>query len=117
MPAYLKYFELKQSPFEGKAQSKVVLGTRALRDAFKAIRDGLEEGSARICVSGGPGLGKTSLARSLPKLLGDTARVVLVRDPSVPWQSLRGQIAKRWGKPMDSREIGFSKRPTSVAWC
>lgn len=97
MSAYLKFFELEQSPFEGKAQSKVVLGTRALRDAFKAIRGGLEEGSARICLSGGPGFGKTSLARSLPKLLGDTARVALVRDPSVPWESLREQISKQWG--------------------
>jgi len=43
MPAYLKYFELERSPFEGRAQSKVVLGTRALRDAFKAIRVGLDE--------------------------------------------------------------------------
>ena len=90
MSAYLKFFELEQSPFEGKAQSKVVLGTRALRDAFAAIRDGLSEGSARICVNGGPGLGKTSLARSLPKLLGDTARVAVVLDPSIPWESLRG---------------------------
>jgi type II secretory pathway predicted ATPase ExeA len=97
MSAYLKFFELEQSPFEGKAQSKVVLGTRALRDAFAAIRDGLSEGSARICVNGGPGLGKTSLARSLPKLLGDTARVAVVLDPSIPWESLRGAIAKQWG--------------------
>jgi len=97
MSAYLKFFELEQSPFEGKAQSKVVLGTKALREAFAAIRDGLDEGSARICVNGGPGLGKTSLARSLPKLLGDTARVAVVLDPSVSWDSLRGSIAKQWG--------------------
>jgi type II secretory pathway predicted ATPase ExeA len=97
MSAYLKFFELEQSPFEGKAQSKVVLGTKALRDAFAAIREGLSEGSARICVNGGPGLGKTSLARSLPKLLGDTARVAIVLDPSIPWESLRGSIAKQWG--------------------
>ncbi len=96
MSAYLKFFELKQSPFEGKAQSKVVLGTRALRDAFAEIRDGLAEGSARICVNGGPGFGKTSLARSLPKLLGDSARVAVVLDPSIPWESLRGAIAKQW---------------------
>ena len=95
--AYLKFFELEQSPFEGKAQSKVVLGTRALRDAFAAIRNGLAEGSARICINGGPGLGKTSLARSLPKLLGDSARVAVVLDPSVPWESLRSSIAKQWG--------------------
>ena len=64
MSAYLTFFELEQSPFEGTAQSQVVLGTRALRDAFGTIRSGLEEGASRICVSGGAGLGKTSLARA-----------------------------------------------------
>jgi general secretion pathway protein A len=97
MSAYLKFFELEQSPFEGKAQAQVVLGTKALRDAFALIRAGLEEGDARICVSGGPGLGKTSLARALPKLLGDAAHVAVVLDPEVSWESLRGSIAKQWG--------------------
>jgi type II secretory pathway predicted ATPase ExeA len=97
MLAYLKFFELERSPFEGKAQAQVVIGTRALRDAFALIRAGLDEGDARICVSGGPGLGKTSLARALPKLLGDAARVAVVLDPGVSWESLRGSIAKQWG--------------------
>jgi len=99
MSAYLKFFELEQSPFEGKAQAQVVLGTKALRDAFALIRTGLDEGDSRICVSGGPGLGKTSLARALPKLLGDAARVAVVLDPDVSWESLRGSIAKQWGLP------------------
>ena len=97
MSAHLKFFELEQSPFEGKAQSQVVLGTRALRDAFAMIRGGLEEGDSRICVSGGPGLGKTSLARALPKLLRETARVAIVLDPDLSWESSRGSIAKQWG--------------------
>jgi type II secretory pathway predicted ATPase ExeA len=97
MSSYLKFFELKQSPFEGKAQSQVVLGTQALRDAFGLIQSGLEDGDARICVSGGAGLGKTSLARALPKLLGESARVAVVLDPDVSWESSRGSIAKQWG--------------------
>ncbi|MAG30934.1 MAG: hypothetical protein CL908_08600 [Deltaproteobacteria bacterium] len=97
MSAYLTFFELQQSPFEGQSQTQVVLGTRALRDAFATISSGLEDGASRICVSGGPGLGKTSLARALPKLLGDTARVAVVRDPSAPWESLRDPIARQWG--------------------
>jgi MSHA biogenesis protein MshM len=96
MPAYLKFFELEQSPFEGKAQAQVVLGTKALREAFALIRTGLDDGDARICVSGGAGLGKTSLARALPKLLGDSARVAVVLDPDVSWETQRGSIAKQW---------------------
>lgn len=97
MSAYLKFFELEQSPFEGRAQSQVVLGTRALRDAFGRIRTGLEEGASRLCVSGGSGLGKTSLARALPKLLGDEARVATILDPSVPWADYRTSLARQWG--------------------
>ncbi len=97
MSLYLKFFELEQSPFEGKAQAQVVLGTKALREAFALIRTGLDEGDARICVSGGAGLGKTSLARALPKLLGDSARVAVVLDPDVCWETQRGSIAKQWG--------------------
>jgi MSHA biogenesis protein MshM len=97
MPAYLKFFELDNSPFEGTTQTKVVLGTKALRAAFAAIREGLDEGAARICVSGGRGLGKTSLAKALPKLLGESARVALALDPGGSWESLRGAIARQWG--------------------
>ncbi|HEB88652.1 MAG TPA: hypothetical protein ENI85_03695 [Deltaproteobacteria bacterium] len=97
MSAYLKFFELEQSPFEGRAQSRIVLGTPALRAAFASIETGLEEGVARICVSGGAGLGKTSLARALPRLLGSGTRVAIVGDPGVSWDSVRGSIAKQWG--------------------
>jgi len=96
MSAHLKFFELEQSPFEGEAQARVVLGTRALRDTLDGIRGGLDEGSTHICVTGGPGIGKTSLARALPKLLGDAARVAVVLDPGFAWASLRETIAKQW---------------------
>jgi len=96
MSAYLQFFELEQSPFEGKTGTQVVLGTKALREALEKIRDGLDEGVARICVSGGPGLGKTSLARALPKLLDEDTCVAVVLDPSRVWESQRGSLAKQW---------------------
>ena len=75
MSSHLKFYALEQSPFEAAPQSKTVLGTKAVRDALAAIRSGLQDGSERICVSGQSGLGKTSLARALPKLLSEEARV------------------------------------------
>lgn len=96
MSAYLKFFELSQSPFEARGQARVVLGTRAVREAFGAIRSGIEEGASRICVSGGAGLGKTSLARALPKLLGEEACVALIPDASVDWADVRTSAARQW---------------------
>ncbi|MFK7896031.1 MAG: ExeA family protein [Myxococcota bacterium] len=103
MSAYLKFFELEQSPFEGVDQSKVVLGTQALRDAFATIQTGLDEGASRVFINGGPGVGKTSFARAMPKLLGDETRVASISDPSAPWESLRGGIAMQWG--LDERGL------------
>ena len=97
MAAYLKFYALERPPFGEGSGSGLVLGTKALREAFETIRSGLDEGASRICVSGGAGLGKTSLARALPRLLGEQARVALVLDPSVPWDSLRDPIARQWG--------------------
>ena len=74
MSSYLRFFELERSPFDGAGQSQVVLGTKALRAAFGAIQSGLEDGDSRICVGGDRGMGKTSLARALPKLLGSGTR-------------------------------------------
>lgn len=95
MSAYLKFYELEKSPFDTESQTNLVLGTRALRSAFAQIEEGLQEGAPRICVSGKGGMGKTSLARALPKLLDDQARVVLLLNPSLSWRTLRTAIIRQ----------------------
>lgn len=106
MSAYLKFFQLEKSPFDTRAQSNLVLGTQALRSAFAEIEAGLSEGAPRICVDGKSGLGKTSLARALPKLLGDRARVVLILNPSLPWNTLRAAVVKQ----LDLAEGNLSRK-------
>lgn len=95
MSAYLKFFQLERSPFDTGPQSSVVLGTRALRDAYAQIEAGIREQAPRICVDGGSGLGKTSLARAMPKLLRDQARVVLLLNPALSWSTLRAAIIRQ----------------------
>lgn len=96
MSSYLKFFSFEGSPFEGEAASKVVLGTRAVRDALAMIEEGLQEHTARICVSGEAGLGKTSLARALPKLLGQNRRVAVITDIEGGWDLVRTRAEKKW---------------------
>jgi len=106
LSAYLKFFQLEKSPFESRAQSALVLGTKALRTAFAEIEAGLEDGAPRICVDGKAGLGKTSLARALPKLLSASSRVVLILNPSLPWSTLRSAIVKQ----LDLAEGNLSRK-------
>lgn len=110
MSSYLRFFELERSPFDGSGQTRVVLGTRAVREAFGAIRAGIDAGDSRICVSGAAGLGKSSLAHALPKLLGESARVAVVPDPTVGWDAARTAIARQWGL-----EDGALARPALLA--
>ncbi len=106
MSAYLKFFQLEKSPFDTTAQSALVLGTKALRTAYAEIEKGLADGAPRICVDGKAGLGKTSLARALPKLLSETARVVLILNPSLSWSTLRSAIVKQ----LDLAEGNLSRK-------
>lgn len=106
LSAYLKFFELEQAPFEGDARRRLVLGTEAVHRAFGTIQSGLSEGASRICVSGQDGLGKTSLARALPKLLQDEARVAIVGDPTISWDDCRSSLTKQWS--VDSKALSRS---------
>ncbi|MBW2726023.1 MAG: hypothetical protein JRE71_16725, partial [Deltaproteobacteria bacterium] len=65
MAAYLRFYQFEKSPFESKAAKKgLVLGTKSLKGAFGRVKQGLGEGSPRICLSGSEGIGKTSFCRA-----------------------------------------------------
>lgn len=97
MAAYLRFYQFDASPFEsGKAKRGLVLGTPSLRGALAKVKQSLNEGSPRICLTGSAGVGKTSFSRALPKLLADTAQVALILDPSKPWREIHTTIAKRF---------------------
>jgi type II secretory pathway predicted ATPase ExeA len=96
MAAYLRFYQFEKSPFESTAAKQgLVLGTKSLKGAFGHVKQGLEEDSPRICLSGSAGVGKTSFCRALPKLLADSAQTVVVLDPCRPWQEIRNTIAKK----------------------
>ena len=99
MAAYLRFYQLERAPFEHKPTKGLVLGTQSLRAAFSEIKNGLDDDSPRICLSGSTGVGKTSLCRALPKLLKNDALVVPILNPQRPWEEIRASIAKKLELP------------------
>ncbi len=96
MSEILDFYGLERSPFADEAHTCVVIGTRALRKVVSRIQATVRDGGARIGVLGAPGIGKTSLARALPKLFAGNTRVATILDPSQDWKSLRLALARDW---------------------
>ncbi|MDP6979198.1 MAG: hypothetical protein QF570_11440 [Myxococcota bacterium] len=98
MAAYLRFYQFDSSPFDGSVTKRgMVLGTQALRGALAQVKQALDEGAPRICLSGPSGLGKTSFGRALPKLLAQEAQVAVAIDPTRSWEDIRARAGKKFG--------------------
>lgn len=96
MAGYLEVFQLEREPFTMPAKGALVLGTPALARAHAELRRGLLAELPRLCVVAGAGMGKTSLARALPRMLGPLARVSLV-SARRPWADCRRRAERHFG--------------------
>ena len=94
MSELLDLYGLERPPFSD--ETAVVIGTRALRKVVSRIQATVRDGGTRIGVLGVAGIGKTSLARALPKLLAGQTRVAAVLDPAEDWKALRLALARDW---------------------
>jgi general secretion pathway protein A len=76
MVRHVAIYGLKKAPFSTSVG--LVLDTAPVRRAVVRIARKLEGETPWICVAGAPGLGKTSLLRGLPKLLGERYRCLFM---------------------------------------
>lgn len=78
---YLKFFELEEEPFRNDSDPRFFFQTRAQARARLRLMRGVQQRKGLMIVWGGPGCGKTTLARHLLETLdgpGCTARMLSI---------------------------------------
>ena len=82
MSHYTQFFNFQARPFDACAKRPPVLGTESLKNAFQGIQSALAKDVPVILLQGASGIGKSSLARVLPKLLACERRTFIMQSPS-----------------------------------
>lgn len=95
MTTYLEFYELMKAPFEVRPGKGPVLATRPLRDALDWVTERLEADDPILCVSGAPGIGRSSLARVLPGSLAAWCRAARILSPLRAWEEIQKQISRQ----------------------
>lgn len=113
MSTYLKFYALTKPPFDVRPGKGPVLATRPICTALAWVREQLDEDRGILCVTGAPGVGRTSLARVLPGDLARDSHVARIVDPSRPWHQLEEDIRRQLCVPdlsrsslVDARALG-----------
>lgn len=91
------FFKLKQSPFAIDGEGRPVFMTESLRNAAEFVRRKLEGGAATLCVTAATGLGKSSLARALPKLTGGAWHIATLSGRTQSWDEMRPLLIREFG--------------------
>ncbi len=95
MTTYLEFYELMKPPFDVRPGNGPVLATQPLRDALGWVRERLHADDPILCVSGAPGIGRSSLARVLPGIFAAHCRVARIVNPLQSWEEIRKLISQQ----------------------
>lgn len=95
------YYGLSKPPFTTSDSSGPVFMTEPLRAAARFLRDGLAADAEILCISGPSGIGKSSLARALPKLCGSGYQIAVLSGRAGCWEDLRRVLLREFGIAKD----------------
>jgi general secretion pathway protein A len=94
---YAAYFGLKENPFNLSPEPRYLFLSEQHRDALNCLIYGIKEKKGFVLISGGIGLGKTTICRSLLGSLDDSVETALIFNTAVSDIELLETVVKEYG--------------------
>lgn len=94
---YADYFGLKENPFSLSPDARYLFRSEQHRDALNCLIYGIKEKKGFVLISGGIGLGKTTICRSLLASLDDSVETALIFNTAVSDLDLLETILGEYG--------------------
>ncbi|MFA5321712.1 MAG: AAA family ATPase [Smithella sp.] len=94
---YAAFFGLKENPFSLSPEPRYLFLSEQHRDALNCLIYGIKEKKGFVMISGGIGLGKTTICRSLLSSMDDSVETALIFNTSVSDLDLLETILGEYG--------------------
>ncbi len=94
---YAEYFGLKENPFSLSPEPRYLFMSEHHRDALNCLIYGIKEKKGFVLLSGGIGLGKTTICRSLLNSLDDSVETALIFNTAVAEMDLLETVLTEFG--------------------
>ncbi|PKN52904.1 MAG: ATPase [Deltaproteobacteria bacterium HGW-Deltaproteobacteria-13] len=94
---YADYFGLKENPFSLSPDARYLFRSEQHRDALNSLIYGIKEKKGFVLISGGIGLGKTTICRSLLASLDDSVETALIFNTAISDLDLLETILGEYG--------------------
>jgi general secretion pathway protein A len=94
---YADYFGLKENPFSLSPEPRYLFLSEQHRDALNCLIYGIKEKKGFVLISGGIGLGKTTICRSLLASMDDSVETALIFNTAISELDLLETILGEYG--------------------
>jgi general secretion pathway protein A len=100
---YAAYFGLKENPFNLSPEPRYLFLSEQHRDALNCLIYGIKEKKGFVLISGGIGLGKTTICRSLLGSLDDSVETALIFNTAISDLELLETVLGEYGIAIKSK--------------
>jgi general secretion pathway protein A len=100
---YAAYFGLKENPFNLSPEPRYLFLSEQHRDALNCLIYGIKEKKGFVLISGGIGLGKTTICRSLLGALDDSVETALIFNTAISDLDLLETVLGEYGIAIKSK--------------